>query len=111
MAVISHDGLLRRTLPCPVEPGDRHRLRGVTADDHSLRLGIDGEIAGIVACTSAGRSTDTRPTQPTGPAQNLAQLTSLGQDMDAVCPKDRAAISRSRSPPLSGVPGWRGSGG
>ena len=27
MAVISHDGTLLRTLPCPVPPGDRHRLR------------------------------------------------------------------------------------
>ena len=27
MVVISHDGLLR-TLPCPVLPADRHRLRG-----------------------------------------------------------------------------------
>jgi hypothetical protein len=28
MAVISHDGTLLRTLPCPVSPADRHRLRG-----------------------------------------------------------------------------------
>jgi hypothetical protein len=28
MAVISHDGVLLRTLPCPVKPADRHRLRG-----------------------------------------------------------------------------------
>jgi hypothetical protein len=28
MAVISHDGLLLRSLPCPVPAGDRHRLRG-----------------------------------------------------------------------------------
>jgi hypothetical protein len=28
MTVISHDGELLRTLPCPVPPGDRHRLRG-----------------------------------------------------------------------------------
>ena len=28
MAVISHDGELLRTLPCPVPPADRHRLRG-----------------------------------------------------------------------------------
>ena len=28
MAVVSHDGQLRRTLPCPVPPGERHRLRG-----------------------------------------------------------------------------------
>jgi hypothetical protein len=28
MAVISHDGNLLRTLPCPVSPADRHRLRG-----------------------------------------------------------------------------------
>jgi hypothetical protein len=28
MAVISHDGLLLRTLPCPVPAADRHRLRG-----------------------------------------------------------------------------------
>jgi transposase InsO family protein len=28
MAVLSHDGLLLRTLPCPVPPRDRHRLRG-----------------------------------------------------------------------------------
>jgi hypothetical protein len=28
MAVISHDGMLLRTLPCPVPAADRHRLRG-----------------------------------------------------------------------------------
>src|SRR5215467_10212795 len=28
MAVISHDGELLRTLPCPVPPADRHQLRG-----------------------------------------------------------------------------------
>ena len=28
MAVISHDGTLLRTLPCPVSPADRLRLRG-----------------------------------------------------------------------------------
>jgi hypothetical protein len=28
MAVISHDGVLLRTTPCPVPTGDRHRLRG-----------------------------------------------------------------------------------
>jgi hypothetical protein len=28
MAVISHDGTLLRTLPCPVPPRERHRLRG-----------------------------------------------------------------------------------
>ncbi|MGW5366452.1 hypothetical protein [Actinopolymorpha pittospori] len=28
MAVISHDGKLLRTLPCPVPPAERHRLRG-----------------------------------------------------------------------------------
>jgi hypothetical protein len=28
MAVISHDGALLRTLPCPVAPRERHRLRG-----------------------------------------------------------------------------------
>jgi hypothetical protein len=28
MTMISHDGLLLRTLPCPVPPADRHRLRG-----------------------------------------------------------------------------------
>jgi hypothetical protein len=28
MTVISHDGELLRTLPCPVPPGQRHRLRG-----------------------------------------------------------------------------------
>jgi hypothetical protein len=28
MAVISYDGGLLRTLPCPVKPADRHRLRG-----------------------------------------------------------------------------------
>jgi len=28
MAVISHDGTLQRTLPCPVPARDRHRLRG-----------------------------------------------------------------------------------
>jgi hypothetical protein len=28
MAVISHDGELLRTMPCPVRPADRHRLRG-----------------------------------------------------------------------------------
>ena len=28
MAVISHDGTLLRTMPCPVPPRDRHRLRG-----------------------------------------------------------------------------------
>jgi hypothetical protein len=29
MAVISHDGILLRTIACPVPPGERHRLRGV----------------------------------------------------------------------------------
>jgi hypothetical protein len=28
MAVISHDGMLLRTMPYPVKPADRHRLRG-----------------------------------------------------------------------------------
>ena len=28
MAVVSHDGELLRTVPCPVSPADRHRLRG-----------------------------------------------------------------------------------
>ena len=28
MTVISHDGTLQRTLPCPVPPRERHRLRG-----------------------------------------------------------------------------------
>jgi hypothetical protein len=28
MTVISHDGELLRTMPCPVPPGERHRLRG-----------------------------------------------------------------------------------
>jgi transposase InsO family protein len=28
MTIISHDGELLRTLPCPVPPADRHRLRG-----------------------------------------------------------------------------------
>jgi hypothetical protein len=28
MAVISHDGDLLRTMPCPVPPADRHTLRG-----------------------------------------------------------------------------------
>ena len=28
MAVISHDGTLQRTMPCPVPPADRSRLRG-----------------------------------------------------------------------------------
>ena len=28
MSVISHDGELLRTLPCPIPPADRHRLRG-----------------------------------------------------------------------------------
>jgi transposase InsO family protein len=28
MTVVSHDGVLLRTMPCPVSPADRHRLRG-----------------------------------------------------------------------------------
>jgi hypothetical protein len=28
MAVISHDGIVLRTMPCPVAPGDRPRPRG-----------------------------------------------------------------------------------
>jgi len=28
MTVISQDGELLRTMPCPVPPGERHRLRG-----------------------------------------------------------------------------------
>jgi hypothetical protein len=29
MHVITHDGVLWRTLPCPIPPGQRHRLQGV----------------------------------------------------------------------------------
>jgi hypothetical protein len=29
MHVITQDGVLRRTLPCPIPPGQRHRLQGV----------------------------------------------------------------------------------
>jgi hypothetical protein len=98
MAVISGEGDLLRTLPCPVPAGDRFRLRGarkaaasppppagpvtvqrrvssrggimvatqkiqvglihagkivtVTAGDHSFRLEIDGQAAGVVARTT-----------------------------------------------------------
>jgi len=98
MMVISCDGELLRTLPCPVPAGDRHRLRGarraaaspappsgpvtvqrrvssrggimvatqkiqvglihagkivtVTAEDHSFRLVIDGQAAGVVPRTT-----------------------------------------------------------
>jgi transposase InsO family protein len=98
MAVISGDGELLRTLPCPVPAGDRFRLRGarkaassppplsgpvtvqrrvssrggimvatqkiqvglihagkivtVTAEDHSFRLEVDGQAAGVVPRTT-----------------------------------------------------------
>jgi len=98
MMVISCDGELLRTLPCPVPAGDRHRLRDarraaaspappdgpvtvqrrvsgrggimvatqkiqvglihagkivtVTAEDHSFRLQIDGQAAGVVPRTT-----------------------------------------------------------
>ena len=29
MHVITQDGVLWRTLPCPIQPGQRHRLQGV----------------------------------------------------------------------------------
>jgi transposase InsO family protein len=99
MAVITGDGELARTMPCPVPAGDRYRLRGarkaaasapppsgpvtvqrrvssrggimvatqkiqvglihagkivtVTAEDHSFRLVIDGQAAGVVPRTTA----------------------------------------------------------
>jgi transposase InsO family protein len=99
MAVISGDGELLRTLPCPVPAGDRYRLRGarkaaasplppsgpvtvqrrvssrggimvatqkiqvglihagkivtVTAGEHSFRLEVDGQAAGVVPRTTA----------------------------------------------------------
>jgi transposase InsO family protein len=98
MAVITSDGELARTMPCPVPPGDRYRLRGarraaasplppsgpvtvqrrvssrggimvatqkiqvglihagkivtVTAGDHSFRLVVDGQAAGVVPRTT-----------------------------------------------------------
>jgi hypothetical protein len=98
MMVITSDGELARTMPCPVPAGDRHRLRGarraaasppppsgpvtvqrrvssrggimvatqkiqvglvhagkivtVTAEDHSFRLVIDGQAAGVVPRTT-----------------------------------------------------------
>ena len=98
MAVITSDGELARTMPCPVPPGDRYRLRGarraaasplppsgpvtvqrrvssrggimvatqkiqvglihagkivtVTAGDHSFRLEVDGQAAGVVPRTT-----------------------------------------------------------
>ena len=99
MAVITSDGELARTMPCPVPPSDRYRLRGarraaasplppsgpvtvqrrvssrggimvatqkiqvglihagkvvtVTAGDHSFRLEVDGQAAGVVPRTTA----------------------------------------------------------
>jgi transposase InsO family protein len=98
MMVITSDGKLARTMPCPVPPGDRYRLRGarkaaatppppsgpvtvqrrvssrggimvatqkiqvglihagkivtVTAEDHSFRLEVDGQVVGVVARTT-----------------------------------------------------------
>ena len=98
MAVITSDGELARTMPCPVPAGDRYRLRGarraaasplppsgpvtvqrrvssrggimvatqkiqvgmihagkivtVTAEDHSFRLTVDGQAAGVVPRTT-----------------------------------------------------------
>ena len=98
MAVITSDGELARTMPCPVPAGDRYRLRGarkaaagplppsgpvtvqrrvssqggiqvarqriqvgmthagkivtVTAGDHSFRLQVDGQPAGVVPRTT-----------------------------------------------------------
>ena len=98
MAVITSDGELARTMPCPVPPSDRYRLRGarraaasapppsgpvtvqrrvssrggimvatqkiqvglihagkivtVTAGDHSFRLQVDGQPAGVVPRTT-----------------------------------------------------------
>jgi len=98
MMVITSDGELARTMPCPVPAGDRYRLRGarkaaasppppsgpvtvqrrvssrggimvatqkiqvglihagkivtVTADDHSFRLTVDGQAAGVVPRTT-----------------------------------------------------------
>jgi transposase InsO family protein len=43
MAVISHDGELLRTLPCPVPPADRHRLRGARRAD-SMPAPLAGPI-------------------------------------------------------------------
>jgi transposase InsO family protein len=98
MAVISGDGELARTMPCPVPAGDRYRLRGarraaasppppsgpvtvqrrvssrggimvatqkiqvglihagkivtITAEDHTFRLEVDGQAAGVVPRTT-----------------------------------------------------------
>jgi transposase InsO family protein len=43
MAVISHDGELLRTLPCPVPPAARHRLRGARRAD-SMPAPLAGPI-------------------------------------------------------------------
>jgi transposase InsO family protein len=98
MMVITSDGELARTMPCPVPAGDRYRLRGarkaappplppsgpvtvqrrvsprggimvatqkiqvglahagkivtITAEDHTFRLIIDGQVAGVVPRTT-----------------------------------------------------------
>jgi transposase InsO family protein len=99
MMIITGDGELARTMPCPVPAGDRYRLRGarkaaasppppsgpvtvqrrvssrggimvatqkiqvglihagkivtVTAEDHTFRLTVDGQAAGVVPRTTA----------------------------------------------------------
>jgi hypothetical protein len=99
LAVVSHDGTLLRTMPCPVPARDRPRLRGarratasapppagpvvvqrrvsqrgqimvatqrihagmiharkivtVSAEDHTFRIGLDGQVIAVVPRTTA----------------------------------------------------------
>jgi hypothetical protein len=58
MGVISHDGVLLRTLPGPVKPADRHRLRGA-------------------------RRSSTSPPGPAGPVTVQRRVSQRGQIMIA----------------------------
>ena len=58
MAIISHDGLLLRTVPCPVPPTVRHRLRGArrpAATSAPASWSGDSTAAGIPARPDHGR--------------------------------------------------------
>lgn len=49
MHVITQDGILWRTLPCPVPPGERHKLQGVRlAGPQPLPPGSGGAIPRFV---------------------------------------------------------------
>ncbi len=54
MTVISHEGEVLRTMPCPVPPGMIHARKTVTviSDDHSFQINVDSETITIVPRTT-----------------------------------------------------------